>query len=441
MNNFLSRFDGHMQEMLRGTGLAFFLKIFAAAATFGLNVVIARLLGAEESGVFFLAFTIVMVVAVFGRVGMENALVRFVSINVTAYKSEKVMGVYKKAITYSAIASFILSILLYLIAPWLSIELFDKPNLKEPLQVMALGVFPLALLTLHAYALQGLRHTAGYISVLSLWVPLITAILSLIWISDYGISAAGYSYLFATTFTLMIGWVFWRRASSPFRQDIPKFNRNELLNTSIPLYVANILSMIITWAPLLMLGIWESSANVGIYNAAIKTAMLTSFVLISVNSIAAPKFASLYQKNDFKALGDVSRGTTKIMIILASPILVVFILIPERVLLFFGEEFQQGSTVLMILAVGQFINVATGSVGYLLQMTGHERLVRNTLLFSALLLVVLSIMVIPVYGMVGAAVVSAVMLALQNIIMMLLVWKYLNIITFPWVNKIRELNS
>jgi O-antigen/teichoic acid export membrane protein len=190
-----------------------------------------------------------------------------------------------------------------------------------------------------------------------------------------------------------------------------------------------------------MLGIWESSANVGIYNAAIKTAMLTSFVLISVNSIAAPKFASLYQNNDMKALGDVSRGTSKIMIILASPILVVFILFPEWVLLFFGEEFQQGSSVLMILAVGQFINVATGSVGYLLQMTGHERLVRNTLLFSAFLLVSLSIMIIPLYGVVGAAFVSASMLAVQNIIMMLLVWKYLNIITFPWVNKLPEFNS
>lgn len=441
MNNLLSRFDGHMQEVLRGAGLAFFLKIFAAAATFGLNVVIARMLGAEGSGVFFLAFTIVVVVATFGRVGMENVLVRFVSINVTADKPEKVMGIYKKAITYAAAVSFILSTLLYLFTPWLSIELFDKPNLEGPLQIMALGVFPLALLTLHAYALQGLRHTAGYISVLSLWVPLTTAVLSLLWIHDYGITGAGYSYLFATNLTLVIGWLLWRRASTAFRQNTPKFSTEELLNTSFPLYIANILSMILTWAPLLMLGIWESSANVGIYNAAIKTALLTSFILISVNSIAAPKFASLYQKNDMKALGDVSRGTTKLMIILASPILVVFILIPEWILLLFGEEFQQGSTVLMILAVGQFINVATGSVGYLLQMTGHERLVRNTLFFSTLLLVVLSIMVIPVYGMVGAAVVSAVMLAVQNIIMMLLVWKYLNIITFPWVNRPPEFNS
>jgi len=187
-----------------------------------------------------------------------------------------------------------------------------------------------------------------------------------------------------------------------------------------------------------MLGVWESSENIGIYNAATKTAMLIGFIILSVNSIIAPKFAALYKNNEMKNLEKVARGSTKIMVFLAFPFLILFIFFSDSVMLLFGEEFVSGSSVLLVLAVGQFINVATGSVGYLLQMTGYERAVRNTLFISFFLMFSFSIFIIPLYGILGAASVSATILATQNIIMMILAHKYLKIIIFPWFNIVAK---
>ncbi len=433
IEKFLSKFDGHTQELLRGVSVAFVLKVLGAGFAFGLNVVLARLLGAEGSGIFFLAFTIVLVLATIGRVGMENALVRFIAANIASEQPGKVLGVYQKAMLYSLVVSTILSALLYMLAPWLSQTIFAKPELTQLLSIMAMAIVPLALLTLHANALQGLKKIAFSISVSSVFVPLLACLLIVLFVPKYGIDAAALSYLLATTLTLLIGRKFWKSAVSPFRVNTAEFNRHVLLASSMPLFGIAMMNLVIMWSPMLLLGVWESSENVGIYSAASRTAMLTSFVLIAVNSIAAPKFAALYQQGNMLALGSLARKSAKIMVMLASPALLLFILIPESIMSIFGDQFKEGSTILMILAIGQFVNVSTGSVGYLLMMTGNERLMRNNLIFISILGIVLSLYLIPKYGILGAAIASALALSGQNLIAMILVRIKLNILTLPWV--------
>ncbi len=425
-----NRFDGHMQELLRGASIAFVLKILAAGFAFGLSVVMARLLGAEGSGIFFLAFTIVLIVAAIGRVGMDNALVRFIAANVAAKRPGKVLGVYQKAMLYSLVTATALSVLLYLLAPWISQVIFSKPELLQPLAIMAIAVVPLALLTLHAQALQGLKRIAASISVLSVIVPLLTCLIAVLFIPVYGINAAAWGYLFATIATLLLGRWFWQKAICSFKTHPAEFDRKELLASSMPLLTVVMMNMVITWSPMLFLGIWESSENIGIYSAASRTAMLTSFVLVAVNSIAAPKFAALYQQGDMEALGSVARKSTKIMALIASPVLLLFLLIPESILSIFGEQFKQGAVVLMILSIGQFINVATGSVGYLLMMSGNERLMRNNLLFCMLVVLLTSYMLIPLYGVIGAAISAGVVVGVQNLIAFVMVKRKLGIHIF-----------
>ncbi len=77
-----SRFDTHIQELVRGASLAFAIKVVAAGLAFGLNVILARLLGADGSGIFFLTYTVILVSSALGRIGMENVLIRFIATNI-----------------------------------------------------------------------------------------------------------------------------------------------------------------------------------------------------------------------------------------------------------------------------------------------------------------------------------------------------------------------
>lgn len=427
----LNQLDEHMQELIKGASIAFALKVLAAGLAFGLNVVLARLLGAEGSGIFFLALTIVLIVATVGRVGMENALVRFIAANVAAEQPGKVLGVYRKALFWSFVVSVVLSMLLYVLAPWIGREIFAKPELIEPLAYMALAVVPLALLTLQAFALQGLKRIAASITVLSLFIPLVTCTISILLVPVFGIDASALGYLTASTITLLLGWQQWKSATRQWHSQRAEFSTRELLSSSMPLFAVAVMNMVILWSPLLFLGVWESSETVGIYSAASRTAMLTSFVFVAVNSIAAPKFAALYQRGEMGALGKIARNSAKLMVLFASPLLLLFLIVPEWVLAIFGEEFKKGGVALTILAIGQFVNVATGSVGILLAMSGHEVILRN-IIFSCLLLgLILNTVLIPQYGLHGAAVAASMTLASQNISATYFVYRKLGINMFP----------
>ena len=190
--------------------------------------------------------------------------------------------------------------------------------------------------------------------------------------------------------------------------------------------------MLINWTATFALGIWGTGEDVGIFSMASRTAMLTSLILTSVNSISAPKFAELYKKKDMVALGSTARSTAKLMTLIASPLLLLFLIAPQWVMGMFGDEFQKGGILLSILTIGQFVNVATGSVGYLLMMSGNEKLMRNNVAFVAVLSVVLNAALVPLYGAFGAVIATAVCLASQNLIAMYMVNSRLGINIISW---------
>ena len=89
-----------------------------------------------------------------------------------------------------------------------------------------------------------------------------------------------------------------------------------------------------------------------------------------------------------------------------------------------------------ILAIGQFVNVATGSVEYLLMMSGYEELFRNNSTCVAIVNIILCLILIPLFGIIGAAISTAISFAAANLIAMMLVWWRLNIWTVPFTSAL-----
>ena len=130
----------------------------------------------------------------------------------------------------------------------------------------------------------------------------------------------------------------------------------------MPLFWVMLMNLVMNWTASFLLGVWGTKSDVGIFNVAARTAQVTSFILIAVNSIAAPKFAELYNQGNKAALGRLARRSTWLMTLVASPVLLLFVLFPGRIMALFGKPFEGGAAVLGILSIGQFVNVVTGSV-------------------------------------------------------------------------------
>lgn len=421
-----------MLDVLRGASVAGVLKVLSAAFTFGLSVVLGRMLGAEEAGIYFLALTTATIAATVGRLGLDSAVIRFVSAQSSVGNWGDVRAVYRSMIVIGILCSASMAIALVLAANVLADSVFNDMRLSGPIRVMAIAVVPLALNILISRALQGLSRIRDSVLVFSILPSGIALFGTLLLARRWEVDGAIVAYVFAVTVSAIYGGIAWRRAVAIHADDQAKASRDsaarDLLRSGPPLLIGALLQLVIQMTGTLMLGMWASTTEVSIFAVAWRTAILINFVLIAVNAIAQPKFAELYVKGDMNALANTARKANVLMTICAAPVFLVFIVAPEFVMSAFGNDFAGGGATLQILSIGQFINVATGSVGILLVMSGHEREYRNIQIVAACIVVSLSCVLIPVLGAAGAAIGAAAALIVQNVLFGYFVWTRLGIL-------------
>ena len=242
-------------------------------------------------------------------------------------------------------------------------------------------------------------------------------------------------YAVAALITAVITAIIWRRARPGTRRTKNNYSFGELFSSSAYLYVSSIMnSVVMPWAALILLGIWGVASDVGRFGIANRTATLISFALLVINSIAAPKFAELFRQGDAASVRRTAQMATLLMMLVVSPVVVLFLAAPAWVMSLFGANFKAAAPILVILTLGQVVNVAAGSVGYLLMMSGHERKYRNATLIAGTINLLLGFVLIPMFGALGASVSTAVSVAAVNIISAFYVWRYLGFVAFPWWN-------
>ena len=128
--------------------------------------------------------------------------------------------------------------------------------------------------------------------------------------------------------------------------------------------------------------------------------------------------------------------SVRLLVVSAVPIVGAMLIFPGFLMGLFGADFAQGAQLLQILALGQFVNVITGSVGYLLMMTGHERDLRTSTLISGGLVVILTIILTQYFGVLGCAIATAISIAFQNLLAAYFVKKRLGFNTLKFWQKI-----
>lgn len=213
---------------------------------------------------------------------------------------------------------------------------------------------------------------------------------------------------------------------------------NNILAVSLPMLLSNSIYFIMQWTDTIMLGMLRTVNEVGVYNVTLKVAPITSISLLAINSIAAPKFAEFYGKGDMKGLEKTVHHSTKIIFWSSFPILLIFFIFPSWILGLFGEEFKAGVYALLLLTIGQFVNAISGSVGYFLTMTGKQNIHQKILLIAITMNIIINALLIPKYGINGAAFASFICMVFWNLSMVFYIKKEFNffMLYIPYVKKI-----
>lgn len=425
-----ARADRPMRDVVRQGGVVFLLRIVGVGLAFLLNVAVARQFGAAGAGLYYLALTVVTVASVIGRFGLDNVLLRDVATGLEQGNWGRVRGSYRLSMAVAAGCSLTAAAAVYGLAPGLA-DALAEPGLTPLLRVISFGVVPASLLALHVEALKSLHRPVLATLLQALGVPLLTLVLAVVLGRTFGLAGLVVAFIAAQVAVLVVAGVAWRRLTPRTPRPGAVYDLRGLVRRAWPLLWVAVMGTLMQWADLFLLGFWVGPAEVGVYATAVRTAMLTSFVLVAVNTVAAPKFAALYARQDVAGLESLARRTARLAALSALPVLLVFTLCPAPLLGLFGAEFTGGALALTILAAGHYVNVVTGSVGYLLIVSGHEKLLQYNVMAAAAANVLLNVLLIPPYGVVGAALAASLTLAGMNLVSALLVYRKLSFWALP----------
>lgn len=431
----LSALDGDTFEVARRAAAVLVVRIAAAGLAFGVNVIVARRYGATPTGVYFLALTTVSVLATFGRVGLDKAVVRFAAERAADEDWGGVGALYRQSVSLAAAVSAALAGVCAVAAPWISDGLFSEPALTPVLRIMAVAVVPMALVMLHAELLNGLLRpvAALLLSPAGVQAAVIAGVLAMP--LSLGVEGVAVAFLVANTVGAVVGWLLFARTAPQARSVTGDFPFRRLVATSLPFLVTAALVLVMGWADTIMLGIFRTPEEVAVFGAATRTATLVAIVLLAFNAVVPPRFAVLHASGDVAGLGRLARSTAALMALVALPIVIVMVAFPERVLSVFGSEFTGGAGALVVLSLAQYFNVASGTVAFALAMTGHQRQMQTSGTIAAVANVALNLVLIPAFGIMGAAVATGTSLVVVNLLNGIQVYRRLGFVPVPIVDR------
>jgi O-antigen/teichoic acid export membrane protein len=180
----------------------------------------------------------------------------------------------------------------------------------------------------------------------------------------------------------------------------------------------------------LFIGSWNTIAGVGIFSVASQITFVSSEISSSINVTAKPLIAELADQGDIPQMEKIYQLTNKWIVIIQLPIFLVMVLFPKTLLQIFGKEFADGSLTLIILAIGSLLKVGTGMGGIIIDMAGYTKIKLVNSVLYLFTLIILNFLLIPRWGLIGAALSAVIGESVLNILRLFEVFIIYKIIPF-----------
>ncbi len=404
------------RQLVRRAGVVLVIQVAGAGLAYGLQVLLARLLGASGYGIYAYVFVWVGFVALLSGLGFPAASVRFLPVYRVKEDWPRILGFVRSTSRITFASAIVVALAGVTFA-----EVFHVVGLlpgRSAIMAGALIVPALAGSMLYTeIARAGNRVAVAFTPALIARPALIGIGCALLFLMRGALSPTGALAVtaLASHSVLVVQYALTRRLFNDAQVDRPPVvELREWFGVGVTLLAASAFIITLTQVDIVIVGVFRGARDAGIYAAASKTASLVGLVVIAINASAAPAFASLW------ALGraaELQRLVTRLAAVIFWPSLAIALAIAalsEPLLDLFGPGFDRARSALLVLLTGQVLSAAAGSVGYLLTLTGHHREATRAIAVSALAGVLLASLGVWAFGLVGAALGSLVGFAIFN---------------------------
>lgn len=424
--------QGPRSRAARAALFTFAARVMSAVVAYGGQVVLARLMGAHDYGIYAIVWVWILVLSTFAGIGYSTGLLRFIP----ELLAENRLGVLRTVLIKGPLFTLglcslvaLAGVALVLLAP----QLFDQAFVV-PIMLAAICLPIMTLMdnqdgVAQAFDWPGLVILPGF-----LIRPLLILAIFI------GIELAGVE---ASATTAMIATIFgvWITALGQFlilrQRVVAKIGKGPMegpispwVKAALPMLAVESFFFLIINTDIMVAGWFVSPEQVAVYYAATKTLALVHFVAFAIRIAMAHKIAEYHASGDQVALDRTLADTIRWTFWPSLAIAVMLALGGEFILSFFGDGFESGMLFLSILLVGIVVRATVGPAEVMLTMANAQK--TAAWLYGVIFVINLSLnlILIPTIGLLGAAIATALSMTIEAIFLVIAVRHHLGVISF-----------
>ncbi|WP_227379169.1 flippase [Haladaptatus halobius] len=412
-----------LASVSRGAGLFLVGKGADNVLRLGINIILTRGLGEALFGVYSYGYVILSIVRTVTNLGTDTSILKFLpQYSGQKPKQNQMLGL---ALFTSLAGGILISGFIFLGAPIITELTLKNPLLTNVLRILALVIPFTTLSNILQTVFKALELPEYQVLLMNIVTPsvqlLFIAIPILLGYKLLGVVAASVAagvVVFIATVSLFASRMTLRPTLRGSRSDIVEF-----YNYSLPLTLTQAGAILANRIDLLMVGIFISQGStVGIYKAALVVAGMLVLPLSAFNQIFPPVASRLYTNGKMAELQSLYQQITRWIFTVALFLALGAIVYSKEILFIFGEGYTDGSSILILFTLGQLANAAVGPSGFLLMMTDHQYISLVNRWGLGILNVICNYVFIQEFGVIGAALATASVLALINLVRVVEVW-------------------
>lgn len=418
----------------KGGGVIFFGQLFSYASRFVFGIVVARTVGAAGFGLYNLTLNAQALVLGGATLGLHVGVVHFLPIALQKRDDSLVWGLLQTALALAGVAGTILALIMLGFADLLAENVFHEPALAPLLRIVSIAVPLTALGRVLTAVCRGTKQMQYQVYVDNIVFSIAKLGLTVLFLSvGLGVTGAVLAHVAAWIIEIPLLVYFVNRLFS-LRRPLHTAQRNvgELLSFSLPMYLASLVGRLGGNLEVIILGMVGTVGWVGIFSAAARYQAVAILFLGALQTAIRPIISELHYRHQRDELRRLYQAITKWSLAFTLPFFLMATLFSKPLLAIFGEEFEAGSLPLIILFLGTLFNAGTGTCEPMISMTGHTRLKLINSVVSSALIIGLDLLLIPHWGIIGAAAAAGLSVALINVVQTIQVYVLLKIWPYTW---------
>jgi O-antigen/teichoic acid export membrane protein len=390
-------------SMARGAARGAAGAMAASVLALAFQAIVRHIVDIDTMGLFTVATTVVVLAQLPALFGLEAGAVRYVSLSAAEGDERGARGSAQAALLAGLVLSTAGAVALYFLAPEICAR-FHKPEAAHLLQLASLALPLLCTSRVCAACVLGFGLTgrsstitaAQNVTRLLVTVPLVL-LLADVTALGVGFAIAG---LAGTVFAI---WLLRSAAPRILEPARDRWALRSMIAFSWPQTLSQSLYLATLWTDTLVLAHYGTAHQVGIYGLVVALLAPVSQLTVSVSQAFTPRIAGTHARGDSAGLAAMLQRVSYWNLAVALPILASMAVLREPLLSLFGKGYEAGATPLVLLVIGQLVLNAAGPLTAVINLSGHPRvtLFDNALVFGANL--VLCVILVPRYGMAGAA--------------------------------------